>query len=32
MPSGKVINADETLYNPKVVTEKPDEFFHDYPG
>ncbi|MDA1191692.1 MAG: hypothetical protein O3A46_08425 [Candidatus Poribacteria bacterium] len=31
MPSGKLVNAEDALYNPTVVTENPSEAFDDYP-
>ena len=32
MPSGKVVSADDALYNPTVIAETPQEAFGDYPG
>ena len=32
MPSGKVVNAEDALYNPTVLTEDPARTFGDWPG
>lgn len=32
MPSGKLVDADDTLYDPTVLTERPDEAFADWPS
>jgi choline-sulfatase len=32
MPSGRLINADDPLYNPTVIAETPGEAFDDMPG
>ena len=32
MPSGKLINADDALYNPTVIAEQPEQAFEDVPG
>lgn len=29
MPGGRVVNADDPLYNPTVIAENPDEIFED---
>ena len=31
MPSGKLINADDPLYNPTVIAETPEQAFSDIP-
>jgi len=32
MPSGRLIDADATLYAPRVLAESPEEAFGDWPG
>ena len=32
MPSGKLINADDALYNPTLIAETPEQAFDDLPG
>jgi choline-sulfatase len=32
MPSGKLVNADDPLYNPTVIAETPEEAFDDIPS
>ncbi len=32
LPDGRVVNADDTLYAPEVIAEKPQDIFGDYPG
>ncbi len=32
MPSGKLVNADDPLYNPTVLADRPEDAFSDYPG
>ena len=32
LPSGRLVNADDTLYNPTVIAETPKEAFDDWPG
>ncbi len=32
MPNGKLVSADDALYNPTVVSEKPSRVFEDFPG
>ena len=32
MPSGKIVNADATLYTPTVLSDNPARFFHDWPS
>ncbi|MFN2156356.1 MAG: hypothetical protein ACK2UX_14055, partial [Anaerolineae bacterium] len=32
MPSGRLVNADDPLYNPTVIAETPEEAFDDIPS
>ena len=32
MPSGRLVNADDALYNPTVIAETPGEAFDDSPA
>lgn len=32
MPSGRLVEADDTLYDPHVLAERPEEIFADWPG
>jgi choline-sulfatase len=32
MPSGRLINADDTLYYPTVIVDTPEQAFGDFPG
>ncbi len=31
MPDGRVVDADDTLYDPDVIAERPQDLFGDYP-
>lgn len=32
MPSGKLVNADDVLYNPTIIAENAADAFADWPG
>jgi hypothetical protein len=32
LPSGKLVNADDPLYNSTVIAHEPEEAFDDWPG
>jgi hypothetical protein len=32
LPSGKLVNAEDALYNPTVIAESPEEAFGDVPS
>jgi choline-sulfatase len=32
LPDGRIVNAEDTLYEPTVIAEKPEQTFADFPG